>query len=75
MKQKYAGQQQYDLGQKQGPYHQDQPIGGPLADAMQAKYAQLPLFNKQMPTAGVGNGYSEPNQAINYGGAANNFYA
>jgi len=28
-----------------------------------------------MPTAGVGNGYSEPNQAIQYSGAANNFYA
>jgi len=41
---------------------------------MKSKYAQLPLFNKQLPTAGVGNGYTEPDRAVQYGGGGNNFY-
>jgi hypothetical protein len=76
MKGKYGAAPQFNAGPAQGgAYHQDQPIGGALGDAMKGKYggAQLPLFNKQMPTAGVGNGYSEPNQTVQYAGG-NNFY-
>lgn len=38
MKQKYAGQGQYEIGQKPVQNHQDMPIGGALGDSMKQKY-------------------------------------